>query len=190
MWMRLSPGIPIAVLLIASIAASGCSESPENQFLSAVTRNDVALVVRVLGDCQVDVNYQTRLTGETALATAAGLGYVEIVRLLLDRGAEINVRNSKGMTPLLMAAHGGRTEIVSMLIKAGADVDTPEREYGFTPLIVASSKGHAETVEALLDAGADENIRANNGLTALQLARDSGHEAVVKLLVGIRPTLQ
>lgn len=110
MWLQHCVRVGV-VALLGGICASGCSESPEVQFLSAVTRNDLEAVERILDTGGVEVNFRTEVTGQTALGSACGLGRVEIVRLLLSRGADPNIANSTGMTPLQRAAYDGSTEL-------------------------------------------------------------------------------
>jgi ankyrin repeat protein len=176
-WMRLT------ILVFVGISSYSCSQSPENQFLTAVTRNNLSAAERMLDTGNIDVNFRTRLTGETALGTACGLGHLEIARLLLARGADPNIADSDGRTPIQMAAYDGSTAIVEILIQAGAKLDIPDEEYGYTPLAVASWKGHAATVRLLIDAGADQRIPTKAGRTPLQLARDDGHDDVAQVLL-------
>lgn len=180
----------VAVLLAVGICVSGCNRSPENEFLSAVTGNDLDAVGRMLDVGGIDVNYRTSLTGATALGSACGLGHVEMARLLLARGADPNIVNSSGRTPLQMAAYDGSTAIVEMLIQAGANVDIADTEYGYTPLAAASRKGHADTVRVLINAGADLSIPTNTGRNPLQLALDGGYDDVVEMLVRHERTIQ
>ena len=57
-----------------------------------------------------------------------------------------------------------------------------ELDSGFTALMYAAYFGNADTVAALLKAGADRAVKATNGKTALEIATERGHEAVVALL--------
>ncbi|NCG57103.1 MAG: hypothetical protein GWP35_09400 [Proteobacteria bacterium] len=82
----------------------------------------------------------------------------EIVPLLLEKGAEVNARDTDGFTPLMWAARSSTPEIVQLLLEKGADVNA-RTTGGFTPLMVAAgnSKGKsAEIKQLLIDAGATE----------------------------------
>jgi len=85
-----------------------------------------------------DVNMSTPYDGMTALMFASYSNYDqrEIVRMLIERGADVNIKNSKGMTALMIASRGGRTEIVRMLIERGADVNI-KNSNGKTALMLA-----------------------------------------------------
>jgi ankyrin repeat protein len=96
--------------------------------------------------------------GSTPLYTAAVQGEVEIVRLLLEAGADPN-RESGGEsegTPVCAAASWGRTEVVRLLLQHGADPNQVERadEVPMTALAWARRNQHEETVRLLLDNGA------------------------------------
>ena len=98
----------------------------------------------------------------TALILAVNEGSAEIVRLLLDKEADVNTRiranNSKYyITPLLLATYLGNAEIVRMLIEHGADIHesvTTRDLGGKTALRIAVKKEDIEIVQLLLQAGA------------------------------------
>jgi ankyrin repeat protein len=68
--------------------------------------------------------------------------------LLLERGADVNAKNTKALTPLHAAAMAGDKEMVALLIANGADINA-RSEDGWTPLHLASQKQHPEVVELL-----------------------------------------
>lgn len=82
-------------------------------------------VGRVLLDYGADVNAPpVPSSRDTALTIAADKGHVEFVELLLQRGAQPDVKNKKGNSPLWLAANGGHLEVVELLYKAKADIDS------------------------------------------------------------------
>ncbi len=109
-------------------------------------------------------------------------GQVACARLLIEAGADLNLRDAEGRTALRVAAESGHVELVVILRDAGADVaGLCEAE-----LRHASSKGYLDRVQALIRAGADVNAREiPNGRTALMSAATAGHTAVVQALIEV-----
>jgi len=100
----------------------------------------------------------------------------EVVRMLLDAGADPNIADNTGMTPLI--ANSRDLEIAQMLIARGANVNAQAKD-GFTPLL------NAETVELtrfLLEHGADPFAKTDHGQTALDWAKQMNRKAQVALL--------
>ncbi|MBD1930863.1 MULTISPECIES: ankyrin repeat domain-containing protein [Cyanophyceae] len=117
---------------------------------------------------------------KTALIAAIASGHVEVVKTLLNAGAEVNPKTWYDDIPLVFAAQKGQAEIVRALIDAGANFNLG---FDFTPLYEAATEGHSEIVKILLEAGADVNQTDEDGHTALMTAAYEGHLEVVKLLV-------
>jgi predicted nucleic acid-binding Zn-ribbon protein len=116
------------------------------------------------------------------LYKACSQGNVENVKLLLDKGVDVNAKDTEGWTVLMYASEYGHTEIVKLLLESGADVNA-KTEYGNTALICASVNGYTEIVKMLLEAGADVNVKSECGYTALMYASEDGHKDMVKLLL-------
>jgi ankyrin repeat protein len=96
--------------------------------------------------------------------------YTEIVRLLLNRGADINAQDEWGRTALMIAADGGYLETVKLLLDWEANVHLRDSN-GNKALMRAAWKGHLEIVRSLLERGADVNtVDEKHGYTALLLA--------------------
>lgn len=87
---------------------------------------------------------------------AVSAGKKESVEVLLEKGVDVEAKDSGGVTPLMLAAHYGRGQLASLLIQKGAHVD-PKEEYANTPLHSAAESGHLNLVELLIAKGADVN---------------------------------
>ncbi len=92
---------------------------------------------------------------------------VEVVRLLLDKGANVNP-STRYKTPLMHAASEGNDEIIKLLLSRGAQVNVQTDEG--TPLMMAVNGGHIETLKLLLAAGADVRAVHRIGDQALMMA--------------------
>ncbi|KAK7428976.1 hypothetical protein QQZ08_004488 [Neonectria magnoliae] len=119
----------------------------------------------------------------TDLMVASYYGHRAVVKLLLEKGAEIEAKDSEhGRTPLSWAARNGHEAIVKLLLEKGANFKSKDED-GTTPLSLAAGDGHEAIVKLLLEKGADVESEAEDGETPLWQATKNGHEAVVKLLL-------
>ena len=122
--------------------------------------------------------------GRTPLSWAAMNGHEVVVKLLLDKGAELETKDTEyRRTPLSYAARSGHEAVVKLLLDKGAELETKDTEYGRTPLAWATENGYEAVVKLLLEEGAELDTKSNNGRTPLSWAVRNRHEAVVKLLL-------
>ncbi|KAI2492674.1 serine/threonine kinase [Fragilaria crotonensis] len=124
------------------------------------------------------------MTLDQELIKNARDGYLDKVRDLLQRGANVNAKDEDGWTALIWASTGGRLELVRVLLNHdGVDVNAKDR-WGDTALYRASWYGFVEVVRALLNHnGVDVNIKDNVGDTALIKASESFHSEVVRVIL-------
>lgn len=118
----------------------------------------------------------------TALQYAAEKNRFEAAERLLAYGADIDAYDNGRLTPLIMAASRGYTELGLLFIEKGADVDIQHIE-GWTALIDATAHNDVKLVKALLQAGANKDLSANNGLKAIDYARQYGFKNLEKILI-------
>ncbi len=119
--------------------------------------------------------------GATPLMYAAAFGNVQTMKLLIEKGADVNARNAVNATALLWCARD--PEKARILIERGADVNAQSKQ-GATPLIVAALRpGNAAIVALLLEKGADPNLKGSRGITALHTAARSGDHETIRLLL-------
>jgi ankyrin repeat protein len=83
--------------------------------------------------------------GNTPLHYACEGGNLEVVKFLIDSGADVSVAGNDGNTPLHYACEGGNLEVVKFLIDSGADVSALDK-YGYSPLELLTSE-HREEIE-------------------------------------------
>jgi ankyrin repeat protein len=114
------------------------------------------------------------------LLLAAVEGNTEIVRMLLDAGANIEARGDMRMSALMFATLKGNLEAVELLLQRGARTDA-QSDIGATALMTAARDNQIEIVKALIVAGADVNAVTDKGFTALMAAGDV--PALVELLL-------
>ncbi|MER5888868.1 ankyrin repeat domain-containing protein [Streptomyces sp. NPDC001941] len=116
------------------------------------------------------------------LLEAAGRGDAATVRLALDSGAGVDVRDGHGRTPLLRAALADRVEAARLLVAAGADVNARDERQD-SPWLVTGVTGSVAMMRVLLPAGPDLAQRNRFGGIALIPAAERGHVGYVRALL-------
>jgi ankyrin repeat protein len=161
-------GSMIELLLEAKADPSAPLPGGETPLMTASRVGSIAAVKALLAaGAAVDAKDERR--AQTALMWASAEGHPDVVRVLVNAGADIRARVPSGFTPLLFAVRAGRLDVVRELLKAGADVDetiptASRRGYGgrlppagATALLLAVMNAHFELAAFLLDAGANPN---------------------------------
>ncbi|KAI9760710.1 MAG: hypothetical protein M1840_002218 [Geoglossum simile] len=120
--------------------------------------------------------------GDTPLMLAARSGDREVVRLLIEKGADIEAEASDGGTVLYETAKRGAVEMVALLLEKSANANA-KTNYGRTPLLDAAAAGHAVVARLLLGNGADASVKEFEGGTSLHLAVKGRHIAMTRLLL-------
>jgi len=163
----------------ALLMGSSCRRLSTAHLRDAACHGDIRKVENLL-NLGVDVNATDGL-GYSALIDAEACtlhdklteSRVQLVELLISKGAVVNHRASDGSTALMYAARNGDTEAVKALLRNGATVNIADSEGETALMKAAASSCTEETVRALLSAGADLNARDHKGRNALDSFRAS-----------------
>jgi len=118
----------------------------------------------------------------TPMHGAAAYGHPEMVKYLIDKGADVNIANDFGYTPILGAASGGNVEGIQYLIDAGADINT-KLPNGESLIHMAARGGNVEVLKMLVDNGVDINQKTDFGRIPLINAIYSEQLEAIKYLV-------
>ncbi len=164
----------LAAMLVLFSMAWGDEVPP---LIDAAKKHDFKQLQELL-EKEGDVNANS---GGTALMWASYEGQLDMVRLLLEKGADINFKGNNGGTALMYACVKGDPEIVKLLLENGADVDAKDGSL-MTALMWASYEGRPDVLRMLLEKGADINPKNQKGFTALGLASEKSHLKVAELL--------
>ena len=150
--------------------------------LNCASALDLPKTMRFLIVAGADVNSRNPKSGRTPLMAASykGRDYAEIVQLLLEHGAEVNLRDRFGDNALILASFNGSVHTVQILLDNGADINAYNKR-GFTALFRAAVGCHPETLQRLLDRGA--SISSPHGDNALVRSSWSGDYESVKILL-------
>ncbi|KAG7264108.1 hypothetical protein CRUP_020785 [Coryphaenoides rupestris] len=144
--------------------------------------SDCPVVRQLLGSTKrLSINYQDS-DGFSALHHAALSGTVELLSLLLDAQATVDIRDVNGMRPLHYAAWQGKADSVLVLLRAGAAVNLPSQD-GQVPLHLAAQYGHYEVSEMLLQHQSNPCLMNKMKKTPLDLACEFGRVKVTQLLL-------
>lgn len=192
-WAAYNGDVEMMKLLIAAGASltleSDMGFSPMG---SAVQQGRIACIELLLKQ-GVDINRRYRNGGTALMSTVPTTPeddvHLGVVRYLLKRGADPNIRDDLGLTALHWLVHCDRgtpqrlCECVRALIAAGADVNARTmRNKGRTALHHAAVGGRVELVTVLLAAGADRSLHDQEGRTAYDLAVTEKQTALLPLL--------
>lgn len=158
-------------------------------------------MVEALIEAGASVNKSIPGNGATPLHWASGLSSKEIeaglvtqseqkdlVRRLIEKGANVNARDSAGATPLFWAANAGASEVVTALLDAGA-VPGIKSNVGTTAAIAALEAGHSDIAAMLRAQAPAEDSKQEYSSTSLAEAILSGDLPAVKTILASNPEL-
>lgn len=128
------------------------------------------------------VNAQDGVKQSTAVMFAAERGFLPIVKLLVEHGADVTIPNKFGYTALHASTNGKHLEIVKYLLANGADVGAKD-DRGRTPLFFASESNSLALVRLHLEHGSDLDARDHNLWTPLYAAVNRGSLKVAEYLI-------
>ncbi|CAH0020734.1 unnamed protein product [Clonostachys rhizophaga] len=126
-------------------------------------------------------NGHTEKHGYSALGLAVHFRHVDVVKILLESGADVEYGPDPSRTPLNTAVEQGDTEIVNLLLEAGATMQTSTDDR--SPLCIAAQRGFEDMVALLLNHGAKVDHLTAHKRTPLFFAAATGHEMVARMLI-------
>jgi hypothetical protein len=157
---------------------ASCTQAGCRKLIEAITESNGDVVARLAKTKRVlngKVDY-TLPEGEhtfkkwTALHQCVRITNTEMMKILLDRGANVEIKDADGETPLFVASSSGDPELVRLLLQAGANPNVKAKD-GWSALMMATRDGYHQVVKQLLEAGADVfGARDMFGRTALDIA--------------------
>jgi len=151
-----------------------------DDFYASIAGDDAAAVRAALAADPTLVGARERHLGSTPLHLAAFRGHAEIVRTLLDLGADVRaLERESGSSPLHWAAEGGHAEVVRLLLARGGELEARDAWYGLTPLGWATAvfwaprkrRDRSAAVSVLREAGARRDAFTELGANDLDALR-------------------
>ena len=138
------------------------------------------ILQQILNVHKIDLN-QRQGRGWTPLLAATAQNHLNIVKLLLEHGANPDVANLIGATPLMMASHHGYNQICAILLDYGANINLQD-ELGRTAFFVATVCGHIGIIKLLIDHHAKIGIPNNEGLKPIDIAYRSSNGEIARII--------
>lgn len=180
----------ILFFLIACLTAPGTSLAGE--LYDKVIKNDIEAVKKLLAE-GADINELTEVGGAgtvTPLFMATGYND-DIAKLLIAKGADVNIKTGRGVTPLMKACTWGKEEVARLLVSKGADVNAKSNDgtgvFTYSIFSILSDRGSTGLAEFLLSKGANVDETSDTGpsagYTCLMMAAGNKKPDLVKFLI-------
>jgi ankyrin repeat protein len=161
--------------------------SDSYKFLEAVRKKDGEKVTQALADpASTVINTRDLTSGETALHIVTNRRDLTWMQFLIAKGANVNARDAKGVTPLVSAVNANFAEGVELLVSKGARLDESNNA-GETPVITAVHNRNVGLIRILLKAGADPDRADNSGRSAKDYAKLGGGNLLAEIEANAKP---
>ena len=170
----------VKMLVEAGAGVRATDDEGDTCLTFAALCEHIEIVRYLVGLPEVDVHHKNA-DGYTALLSADE-NDAAVAKVLIDAGADTEVKDKDGCSLLLVASKKGALDTVKMLVKAGARVSATD-DAGDTCLALAAIDGHTETVRYLVGLPEVDVNRMAHGHTALLLTAEEKHADVVEVLI-------
>ncbi len=165
----------------AKIGAALVSESELLRDFVLASQSGDSDRVKGMIDSGIDLNGQ--IEDKTALMVASVKSDLTTLKILIEKGANLNVQSITAKTTALhFALNSSQSGTIKLLVEKGADLNIADAD-GNPPLIYAVNKNLSEIVSLFLNKGANPNIKNKKGISALAIARSNGYKSIESLLL-------
>ncbi|XP_039432348.1 uncharacterized protein LOC120415041 [Culex pipiens pallens] len=152
--------------------------------LHAVATGGSSEILESLLEKNIDINGKWGEDEVTPLFQACFYKHSNIVKLLLEHGADVNLGTCNGYMPIHQAARNDCTEIMELLVSKGANINCTTTDNGHTPLFEATLHNAKHAVKLLLDMGANAELNdTKEGKSPLQIAAETDKFEILSILV-------
>ncbi len=169
-------------VLCYSTFAFSQNVTPEESIFSATSKGDLQEVKKIISQNKKLI-FAKDSTRQTPLHVAAEKNFVDIVKFLIEKGADVNAKNQRGATPLHLACQNGRLRTAELLVRFGASVQEPTFSPARTPIHYAAFSGNIELVEFLVQNGERYTQLSGEGATLILWAAKGGSVKMLEFLL-------
>ncbi len=152
------------------------------EIFRAVNKQEREKAMKMIEENPALVN-ASNYTGWTPLHWAAYTGDTEIIKFILNKGADINVVSRIGLTTVYLATSEGHKEATELLLKEGADPNIPTKRTDWTAMMRAANNSFNEILKMLIQYGGKVNVESAASWTPLHRAAEKGNLESVKILL-------
>jgi len=142
----------------------------------------IFILLQILLEHGAGINTHSNEFKESALTLACYKGHLDMVRFLLEAGADQEHKTDEMHTALMEASMDGHVEVARLLLDSGAQVNMPTDSFE-SPLTLAACGGHVDLAMLLIERGANIEEVNDEGYTPLMEAAREGHDEMVSLLL-------
>ncbi len=170
---------PLLIFIILLLS----SQLYAQDIFTYIGKSDLTGVKKCI-DNGVDINLLDYEYGQTALMISSRAGNLDIVKYLVEQGADLNIlaESEWGWTALIEASFGGHIEVVKILVESGADINIQDVDSASTALMIASRLGNLDIVQYLVENGAKINVEDFDGKIIPVLNYTSEHQDIIDYL--------
>src|SRR5258708_22941901 len=173
----------LAICVVTGAAWAADAADPSDAFYSAIRSNDLAKLKSILasGPNPRNASNQKDARGLPPLMYAAAVGSADAMKILIDKGADVNVKNAFDSTALMWSV----TDLtkVRMLVDHSADVNATSKQ-GHTPLLLAAmSDGSSPILRLLIAKGANVKAVDNNKVNGLLASSEANDIDAVRIFL-------
>lgn len=143
----------------------GQAASRQEKFWEACGYGRISEVKKYIKEGSIDINWVS-YTHDCCPIHVASQGKQEIVKMLIEAGSKVNVKDNRGNLPLHHAAMKGHSSIIKILIDAGSEINVQDKN-GWSPLHCAAYWCHPEAVDVLIEHGCDISLLNKDQRSAL-----------------------
>lgn len=143
----------------------------------------LSALVGISFTCYAEIETQTAFSPDMLFQNAIKAGQLDDVRILIEKGEDVNKPFKDGVTPLHVAVINDQTNITAQLLQSGARVNATDSTTNATPLHMAALYGRTSIAELLIQNGADLNAKMKFDITPLLVASQFNQAKMVEILL-------